>query len=275
MSKNQNLKLNNLKINTNIENLYESKSPIANIKKAQLNTTSPKKNCYYSNTNLVPYFLLNNNTSLLNPKASNDDKNSANNMKLRSNSKNGFQSVFQVGQSNQNKNQNSHNENSNINKHINGQTSQNIVTKAKTEIDLEGKYYPISNTFSPKTPKTNCLNSSKNLLQNNSKFLPLSTRSNVTHSSAFTNMNSTKNIREITLQNLMNSSSNYNSNGPVDENKTEVINVMNLLRSQNNSPITLKNLNASIPNFECSKFSVKSMTVIKAYAANTHHGIIR
>ena len=54
-----------------------------------------------------------------------------------------------------------------------------------------------------------------------------------------------------------------------------MINVMSLLGSQNNTPLSIKNLNLPIPNFENSKFSVKSMTTIKAYAANTHQGIVR
>jgi hypothetical protein len=55
----------------------------------------------------------------------------------------------------------------------------------------------------------------------------------------------------------------------------EVVNVMSLLGNANNIPISVKNLNASIPNYDSSKYSVKSMSVIKAYAANTHQGIIR
>jgi hypothetical protein len=194
---------------------------------------------------------------------------SVKNLRQRSNSKNAFQSSYQVGQSAQmmQTNQNSQNTKNNINANINLQISHNNITKAKTEIDLDSKYYKITSTFSPKSAKANPLNSTNNLVQNNinNKFVPLSTRGIGSQVSNFNSMNSTKNVRETNAQAMNNS--NYNSNSPLS--------VMSLLGSQNNTPITLKNLNAAIPNYETSKSSTKSMTVLKAYAANTHQGIIR
>jgi hypothetical protein len=61
---------------------------------------------------------------------------------------------------------------------------------------------------------------------------------------------------------------------PSNTNNPEVISVMSLL-GQNHSPLSLKNLTFQVPGFESTKHSVKSMNVIKAYAANTHQGIVR
>jgi hypothetical protein len=54
----------------------------------------------------------------------------------------------------------------------------------------------------------------------------------------------------------------------------EIISVMSLL-GQNQSPLALNNLNFQVQNYESTKHSVKSMNTIKAYAANTHQGIVR
>jgi len=55
----------------------------------------------------------------------------------------------------------------------------------------------------------------------------------------------------------------------------ETINVADLLGAQNNLPISISNLNANFPNYEGPKCSVKSLTTVKAYSANTNQGIIR
>ena len=45
--------------------------------------------------------------------------------------------------------------------------------------------------------------------------------------------------------------------------------------NQNNNPISLNNLKTNFPNYEPSKFSMKPLSYIRGYAANTHQGTIR
>lgn len=55
----------------------------------------------------------------------------------------------------------------------------------------------------------------------------------------------------------------------------EPINILSLLNNQNNTPISTNNLKIHFPTYESTKFSHKSMGIIKAYAANTNQGIVR
>jgi hypothetical protein len=64
---------------------------------------------------------------------------------------------------------------------------------------------------------------------------------------------------------------NYNS-----EKTPETMSVASFLNGGSNLiPLSINNLKSSFPNYENSKYSVKSMQYIKAYAANTNQGIIR
>ena len=64
---------------------------------------------------------------------------------------------------------------------------------------------------------------------------------------------------------------NYNS-----EKTPETMSVSTYLNAGSNLiPISIDNLKANFLNYEKSKFSLKSMQYIKAYAANTNQGIIR
>lgn len=130
--------------------------------------------------------------------------------------------------------------------------SRGILSLAKKEMELDPTRLYM-NSLSPKSTKNGMSNSTthKSLLTSN-KFHPLSTRNNT---NASTTNKSTTNSNETQGQ--------------------EMISVMSLLGSQNQCPLTLKNLSANIANYENTKYSIKSMDVIKAYAANTHQGIIR
>lgn len=55
--------------------------------------------------------------------------------------------------------------------------------------------------------------------------------------------------------------------------KNKVISIMSLFAS--NLPLDIKHLNAYFPNFDNSKFSHKSLGVVKSYSANTHQGTVR
>ena len=68
---------------------------------------------------------------------------------------------------------------------------------------------------------------------------------------------------------------NYYSEGSVSNNKSYPLNIMSLLSSNNNSPISISNLDAEFPNYTNSKYSVKSCKYIRGYSANTNQGIIR
>jgi hypothetical protein len=108
----------------------------------------------------------------------------------------------------------------------------------------ETKKYAANFAFSPQSAKL--LKHSKT--PSSSKFTPLSTRHN-------------------SIDN------EYLGDTPGGEGQ-EVISVMSLL-GQNQSPLTIKNLSFQVAGFETTKHSVKSMNTIKAYAANTHQGIVR
>jgi hypothetical protein len=245
MARNINLKLTNLKINTNMDHLYDSKTPnTTNNKKLNtLHTSSPKKKDYNSiivNSNINS--INNINISSMNSKYHNNNEDKYKSIGQRSNSKQGLVN--------------------NIYGH----------TKSKTELDIESRFYP--QTFSPKTAKVNNVNNKLVINSGagvNNKFLPLSTRNSNLNTNTYGNLHSTGNSHSTKKEN----NNNEYSSGNFNENGQEMINVMSLLGSQNNIPITIKNLQANIPNYDNSKFSVKSMSVIKAYAANTHQGIIR
>lgn len=64
---------------------------------------------------------------------------------------------------------------------------------------------------------------------------------------------------------------NYNS-----EKAPETMSVSTYLNAGSNLiPLSINNLKTNFPNYENSKYSIKSMQYIKAYAANTNQGIIR
>ena len=64
---------------------------------------------------------------------------------------------------------------------------------------------------------------------------------------------------------------NYNSEKP-----SETMSVSSYLNGGSSLiPLSINSLKSNYPNYENSKYSVKSMQYIKAYAANTNQGIIR
>ncbi len=165
-----------------------------------------------------------------------------------------------------------------------GNTRSSSKGKSKTELTLDTKFYS-GTTFSPKSTKSNYKSVSNSL----NKYMPLSTRNNTgftynQNSKNISSLDTTKNISSpltpnATSYNTFNTFNTFNTyntyNVEAADTGPEVISVMSLLGNSSNIPITVKNLNATIPNYDCSKYSVKSMSVIKAYAANTHQGIIR
>ena len=141
--------------------------------------------------------------------------------------------------------------------HINLKVANNSNTKQRAELEIEAKCCPT--TFYPKSTKVQ--NDNKTVLN---KFLPMSTRNGKIGN---TNGKSPDRLSITNTGNLIHEKGN--------ENNFEMINVMNLLGPQGSVPLNIKSIDANIANYETSKFSAKSMTYIKAYAANTHQGIIR
>lgn len=251
MARNLNMKVNNLKISTNVENLYENKISLSSNKK------TPNANSLHSyhNRNTSPKMIYN---SIINTNTNNYTKpNIKNNvetdnkirptMGYRSNSKSG--SI------------------------LHGNVKDERHIKLKADLDLDTKF--VTESFSPKTTKINLMSNKLGLNLN------VNNNYNVNNNGIFNSFNSNINTKlspystrnnSITPSTLVNLAKKENE---TDSNGVEVINVMSLLGTQNSVPITLKNLNANIPNYETSKYSLKSMSVIKAYAANTHQGIIR
>ena len=251
-------KLASLKINTNID-LFDSRTPLhsnTSVKKSpQMNNISPKKINY--NNQLIQGNIpssgngtaLNLNTPTM-TQANISGKNSLtqeieNKYKLnaayagyRSNSKSG--SISKASTYNKDSN------------------------KLKEVLDLDAKFFHNTpgDTLSPKSTK---MSASKGLNSTHNKFAPMSTRNSSGSGGHFINGSH----GSFTTSKKDSESHGNENNGP------ELVNVMSLLGAQNNTPISLKNLNANIPNYDPSKYSVKSMSVIKAYAANTHQGIIR
>ena len=76
-----------------------------------------------------------------------------------------------------------------------------------------------------------------------------------------------ENDKSINLETMK----NYNS-----EKTPETMSVASFLNGGSNLiPISINHLKTSFNNYENSKYSVKAMQYIKAYAANTNQGIIR
>jgi hypothetical protein len=242
MMKNIALKKNNLNINTTLESqLFESKTPksqqlITNLRKSQqVNGNSPKNKNNYT-------------SNPANHVHSFSGVNNGTNGSNGSNKQNYLEEKYQGSQGNNRSNSKS------------GLRSNNGAYDAgKREIDLESKFYPT--TFSPKSTKNNTnsiqnrsnLNSGNSInltAPNNSKLQPLSTRNGPLVSSSI-------------------------QKGGKESSQPELVNVMSLLGSQNTQPLSIKNLYANINEYEPSKYSAKSLSVVKSYAANTHQGIIR
>jgi hypothetical protein len=237
-------KLASLKINTNID-LYDNRTPLSSNshskKPSLLGTNSPKKTNYSSNStanNVLPSNQTQTPKNSLTQEIENRYKLNAAYAGYRSNSKNGSISGL-----------NTYNKDS---------------VKLKEALDFDSnKYFVPGETLSPKSTKNGAIKAFSSNSNTQTKYAPMSTR-NISNTNYITGPVGP-------LLSSKKESENQNENNQ----QSEVINVMSLLGAQNNSPITIKNLNAAIPNYDPSKYSVKSMSVIKSYAANTHQGIVR
>lgn len=233
-----------LKINTNID-LYDNKTPLSSnnhSKKPSLQGISSQNKTNFSSNYSANHFVQINQTQTpknsLTQEIENRYKLNAVYAGYRSNSKNGSISAS-----------NTYNKDS---------------VKLKEALDFDSnKYFIPGDTLSPKSTKNGAIKAFSSNLNSQTKYIPMSTR----------NMSSTSYVPG-SVSSLL--STKKESDSQIENNQnSEVINVMSLLGAQNNSPITTKNLNAAIPNYDASKYSVKSMSVIKSYAANTHQGIVR
>jgi hypothetical protein len=130
------------------------------------------------------------------------------------------------------------------------------------------------NTMTPKpTTNFNIFKSNKNNLvsSNNKKNLSKTNNSNSLWN--HNEVSSVKNIVNINFSSNNQKSNTTNKSGlsiPI-ENPIEI----SKLLSTNHIPISLENINLIFPQFESSRCSMKSTPYIKAYAANTHQGIVR
>ena len=133
----------------------------------------------------------------------------------------------------------------------------NYINNINNNIDNNIMYYDLLKTKkvleNKKSESRNIIISSK---KNNNNFESNSLRFSINHSS--------HSLKQI---NLLTNNSNKNN-----------INTMSLKyisNNENKSPLTLDILNNKYPNFTSSKFSIKTMGIIKAYGANTYQGTIR
>ena len=90
---------------------------------------------------------------------------------------------------------------------------------------------------------------------------------------------STEKINKIEIKGIIDNTHNNNSFLPIstknfNSHSLDTINITTLL-SQNNVPISISNLYEPFDQFEPSKHSIKSLSKIRSYSANTHQGIIR
>ena len=136
---------------------------------------------------------------------------------------------------------------------LNGQKKPNVITKSSTTTNVKEGANAIK----------------KRILSPNSTSQP---KSIVNYDRIVTEPN---HINSSHI-NSMTSSKPNNSTRDLNQNKNiEIINVADLLGAQNNVPISINNLNVHFQNYESPKCSVKSLTTVKAYSANTNQGIIR
>jgi hypothetical protein len=237
-------KLASLKINTNLD-LYDNKTPFTSNnhskKPSFQGISSPNKGSFsYNNTtnNVQQINQTQTPKNSLTQEIENRYKLNAAYAGHRSNSKNGS---------------------------ISGSNTYNKdCVKLKEALDFDtNKYFIPGETLSPKSTNNGAIKAFGSNLNSQTKYIPMSTR----------NMSSTSYISG-SVSSLLSPKKEFDTQIENNQN-SEVINVMSLLGAQNNSPISTKNLNAAIPNYDPSKYSVKSMSVIKSYAANTHQGIVR
>jgi len=210
--KNFNLKVNNLGLSTNMDNLLDSKSSIGYTYKKNLsiNPTSPKGWTY------KPIQINNYQTGVSN--GSSIGKNYYNNVQranskimMKSSNSNGIPTVV-----------------NNLNNQV------RFKTEVETDNNLRG-----GGAFSPKATKNSQIGSGNNQRVTVSRggmgqigrYIPMSTR----------NTNSTQNTFVSKGENQI-----KEMNGINTENNQEMVNVMSLLGNQNNVPISMKNLNAAI-----------------------------
>ena len=64
-------------------------------------------------------------------------------------------------------------------------------------------------------------------------------------------------------------------NSLISNNPDEPLSIMSLLGAQNNVPLSIDTLFTKVHDYEDSKCSSKSLPLVRAYAANTHQGVVR
>ena len=89
------------------------------------------------------------------------------------------------------------------------------------------------------------------------------------------NPNNYKTKKDYSLSNQILKNDHKNFNFVSNEKNKDSINVMKLLNDQNFTPLSIKNLNLNFLSYNNSRYSTKSMPILKAYSANTYQGIVR
>jgi hypothetical protein len=95
----------------------------------------------------------------------------------------------------------------------------------------------------------------------------------VKNSSIYPNSSKIKKDYPLSNQILRNDQKKFNFVS--NEKNKDSINVMKLLNDQNFTPLSIKNLNLNFLSYNNSRYSTKSMPIVKAYSANTYQGIVR
>ena len=128
---------------------------------------------------------------------------------------------------------------------------------------LKGNVISISN---------NNLQLKKPLITDKAPFNPSKTYySNFKEEEKINNKYGGNNNLNITAYNKFEKPKNLDKTPATTKNK--VISIMSLFAS--NLPLDIKHLNAHFSNFDHSKYSAKSLGVVKCYSANTHQGTVR
>lgn len=199
-----------------------------------------------------------------------------------------------------NTNNNFHNHHNKETSNSNSNSNNNINSNHPTSVTKHSKLSPLSNTN-----HANFKLNEKGLISCNSNVninLPkeqIST-SNKKPSNSNKRINEISNIINYNSNNTNNNSNSNNSNLKSNNNniltktkynfsdslsppqvksnfpsttKNQPISIMSLFAS--NLPLDIKHLNNFYPSYDSSKYSAKSLGVVKSYSANTHQGTVR
>lgn len=279
MNNKMNLKYNNLKINTNLHDAINT-----NKTHKGLNSINLGKSNYHSNTNIANEMNTINNifSSFMINSPVQKNKDAADLLNPRNILKN------ERIEENKTIMHTPTNKGPIENRKIINFYENNLIYNSDISPNFYHSYDPKSTRNSYKSYDSNkfkTLETSSNMFDDNLKYNIDHNKSNKEEKSKIMTDNSKHTYKSDNTKGRKDLYASYDNNSnketanklniAEDDKNRDSINIMNLIANENYVPLSVKNLNLNFPNYNPSKYSTKSMSNVKAYAANTYQGIVR